>query len=110
MTITRRRNNVHWAEEKKDGEGFSNLECGMDRVPRAAFKKNEQTYYTHIILPLVTQQPKPFFSARMIRMKLRERNFPSILCNSLITFQNRKFININKTDQVQTHTASIIIQ
>ena len=81
---------------KKDGEGFSNLECGMDRVPRAAFKKNEQTYYTHIILPLVTQQPKPFFSARMIRMKLRERNFPSILCNSLITFQNRQFLSIHK--------------
>ena len=78
---------------KKDGEGFSNLECG---VCRGQHLKRTSRRITHIILPLVTQQPKPFFSARMIRMKLRERNFPSILCNSLITFQNRQFLSIHK--------------
>lgn len=32
---------------EKDGEGFSNLECGV--VPRAAFKRNEQTRITHTL-------------------------------------------------------------
>ena len=32
---------------EKDGKGFSNLECGV--VPRAAFKRNEQTRITHTL-------------------------------------------------------------
>ena len=45
--LAQRRNNVQWAEGKKDGEGFSNLECGV--VPRAAFKRNEQRRITHTL-------------------------------------------------------------
>ena len=45
--LPKRRNNVQWAEGKKDGEGFSNLECGV--VPRAAFKRNEQRRITHTL-------------------------------------------------------------